>query len=126
MSGNVNKVFIVGNLGHDPELRHTTKGNPVTTLSIATARNVRREGDVWEPTTEWHRAVVWGKTAERCAEYLKKGSRVYVEGALQLRSWKDKDGKPQKTNEIQVRDVQFLGMKPMSEPKVELLSENLT
>jgi single-strand DNA-binding protein len=108
-NGNVNKVIIVGNLGHDPELKQTPKGNSVTTLSIATSRKIKRGDGVWQPATEWHRAVAWGNRAESCVRHLKKGNRVYIEGALQMRNWKGKNGEDRKSTEILVNDIKFLG-----------------
>jgi single stranded DNA-binding protein len=106
---NVNKIILVGNLGQDPELRHTAKGNAVMNLSVATSREVKNpEGDV-RTETSWHRATVWGKRAETCAKYLTKGSRVYLEGELQMKNWTDKDGNLRKSAEIEVDSIKFLG-----------------
>jgi single-strand DNA-binding protein len=110
MAANINKLTIIGNLGHDPELRHTAKGNPVMTLSVATSSKYKTQDDGREiESTEWHRAVVWGKKAENCAQFLKKGNRVYLEGPIRTRSWKDKEGQDKKSTEIQVSNIQFLG-----------------
>jgi single-strand DNA-binding protein len=105
----LNKVFLIGNLGADPEVRYTQSGQAVANFRIATT-------DVWndksgerQERTEWHRIVVWGKQAENCAEYLKKGRPVHVEGRLQTRQWDDKDGKKQYTTEIVADRVTFLG-----------------
>jgi single-strand DNA-binding protein len=107
--GNVNKLILVGYLGHDPELRHTPNGNPVLNLSVATSRELKNaEGEV-RTETVWHRATVWGKTAENCARFLTKGSRVYLEGVLQIKSWTDRNGQPRKSTEIEVENIQFLG-----------------
>jgi single-strand DNA-binding protein len=100
----VNKAIIVGNLGQDPELRHTQAGQAVCELSVATSRKYKDNEE-----TTWHRIVVWGKQAEACAEYLKKGRQVYVEGRLQTRSWNDKDGNKRWITEIVAEQVQFLG-----------------
>lgn len=103
---NVNKVILVGNLGHDPELRYTAKGNAVISFSLATNRGIKNaEG---QEKTYWHRATVWGKRAENCAKYLTKGSSVYIEGELQQKNWTDKDGKNHKSAEILVDDIRFL------------------
>lgn len=107
--GNVNKVILVGHLGQDPELRHTAKGNPVLNLSIATNRDVTNADGEKKEETVWHRATVWGKRAESCAKYLSKGSRVYLEGLLQMKSWTDKDGNARKSAEVMVDDIKFLG-----------------
>jgi single-strand DNA-binding protein len=105
----VNKVILIGNLGRDPELRYTQSGQAVTNFTIATSeRFTDRSGDQQE-RTEWHRIVVWGKTAENCAQYLAKGRSVYVEGRLQTREWEDKEGNKRQTTEISAQRVQFLG-----------------
>ncbi|MGE3263392.1 MAG: single-stranded DNA-binding protein [Bacteriovoracia bacterium] len=108
--GNVSKVIVVGNLGHDPELRYTAKGNAVTTFSLATSRGMKNAAGEKEEKTYWHRATVWGKRAESCAKYLGKGASVYVEGQLELKDWVDKEGKPRKSAEILVDDIRFLTM----------------
>ena len=91
--GSVNKVILVGNLGRDAELRYTPGGAPVATLSLATTEvwNDNTSGQKQEKT-EWHRVVVWGKSAEALSEYLTKGKQIYVEGRLQTRTWDDRDG----------------------------------
>ena len=107
--GNVNKVILVGYLGQHPELRQTAKGNSVMNLSIATSRDLKNaEGEV-RTETSWHRATLWGKRAENCAKYLTKGSRVYLEGVLQMKNWVDKEGNNRKSAEIEVDSIQFLG-----------------
>lgn len=108
---NVNKVILVGNLGQDPELRYTAKGNAVINLSLATTRDVKQAEGEWKEETSWHRAVVWGKRAEVCAEHLRKGSRVYVEGILQPKTWVDKEGVSHRSTEILVDEIKFLGGK---------------
>jgi single-strand DNA-binding protein len=107
--GNVNKIILLGNIGHDPELRYTAKGNPVLTLSVATNRDYKSAEGEQRHETHWHKATVWGKRAETCAKYLVKGSRIYLEGELQMKNWTDKDGNPRKTAEILVDDLRFLG-----------------
>ncbi|NUM89398.1 MAG: single-stranded DNA-binding protein [Bdellovibrionales bacterium] len=106
---NMNRVILMGNLGRDPELRHTAKGNPVVNLSLATTRWRKTEAGESIPETEWHRAIVWGKRAESCAEHLSKGSRVFLEGTIQTRSWEDREGKQRRTSEILVDRIQFMG-----------------
>lgn len=105
----VNKAILLGNLGKDPELRHTQGGKSVTTLRLAT-------NDVWtdgagerQERTEWHTVVVWGRQAENCNQYLKKGRTVYVEGRLQTRKWQDKEGKDRYSTEVVADRVQFIG-----------------
>ena len=85
----VNKVILIGNLGHDPEIKKTSNEVPVTTLSIATTE-MWKDGDGNKQTrTDWHRVVFWRKLAELAGEYIKKGSKIYIEGRLQTRSWVD-------------------------------------
>ena len=105
----VNKVILVGNLGRDPELRYIPSGQAVANFTLATNDRWRdKEGNNQE-RTEWHRIVVWGKSAENCAQYLQKGRSVYVEGRLQTREWEDKDGNKRQTTETIAQTVQFLG-----------------
>ena len=105
----VNKVILVGNLGRDPELRYIPSGQAVANFSLATSDRWRdKEGNNQE-RTEWHRIVVWGKSAENCAQYLQKGRSVYIEGRLQTREWEDKDGNKRQTTETIAQTVQFLG-----------------
>ena len=106
--GSINKVIIIGNLGRDPEMRYTQDQNAVATFSVATsdrwtdrATNERRE------KTEWHRVVCFRRLAEICGEYLHKGSKVYIEGQLQTRSW-EQDGQTRYTTEVVARDMQML------------------
>ena len=90
--GSVNKVILVGNLGRDAELRYTPGGAPVATLNLATTEVWNDKGGQKQEKTEWHRVVLWGKSAESLNEYLVKGKQIYVEGRLQTRQWDDKDG----------------------------------
>ncbi len=107
MSG-INKAILIGNLGRDPELRYTGTGTAVCNFSIATSESYTdRSGDRVE-RTEWHRIVTWDKTAEHCAQYLKKGRKVYVEGRITLNEWEDKEGAKRHTTEIVAQTVQFL------------------
>jgi single-strand DNA-binding protein len=105
----VNKVIVLGNLGRDPELRHTTGGKAVATLSVATNEHWTDQSGERQERTEWHRIVVWGRPAENCAQYLAKGRSVFVEGRLQTRKWEDRDGNDRYTTEIVADSVQFLG-----------------
>jgi len=104
----VNRVTLIGNLGQDPELKSTTGGTAVATLSVATSRSVKKN-DAWEDVTEWHRVKVWGKQAESVAKYCKKGKQLYVEGRLETSKWQDKDGKDRYTTEVVAEVVKFLG-----------------
>jgi single-strand DNA-binding protein len=106
--GSVNKAILVGNLGRDAEMRFTAGGTPVATVSLATTEKFTdREGQKREDT-QWHRIVIWGKTAESLHEYLTKGKQIYVEGRIQTREWTDKEGKPAKTTEIRADKVVLL------------------
>ena len=107
--GSVNKVILIGNLGRDPEVRHTPSGAPVATFSIATNEAWNTREGQREERTEWHRVVAFGKLAEICGQYLKKGKQVYVEGRLQTRSWDDRDGNKRYTTEIVANTMTMLG-----------------
>jgi single-strand DNA-binding protein len=98
--GSVNKVILVGNLGRDAELRYTPGGAPVATLNLATTEVWNDKGGQRQERTEWHRVVLWGKTAESLSEYLTKGKQIYIEGKLQTRQWDDKDGNKRYTTEV--------------------------
>lgn len=100
MARGLNKVMIIGNLGSDPEMRYTPTGRPVTSFGVATSRNwVTSEGEQRE-ATEWFRVVAWGNLAEICNRYLRKGSRVYVEGRLQTRSWENQGQRHYRTEVV--------------------------
>ena len=98
--GSVNKVILVGNLGRDAELRYTPGGAAIATLNMATTEVWNDKAGQRQEKTEWHRVVLWGKSAESLAEYLTKGKQIYVEGRLQTRQWDDKDGNKRYTTEI--------------------------
>src|SRR5690349_7362058 len=98
--GSVNKVILVGNLGRDAELRYKPGGAAVATLNMATTEVWNDKAGQRQEKTEWHRVVLWGKSAESLAEYLTKGKQIYVEGRLQTRQWDDKDGNKRYTTEI--------------------------
>ena len=108
--GSVNKVILVGNLGKDAEVRYTTGGSAVATISVATTEvwNDKSSGERQEKT-EWHRVVIWGKTAENLKDYLTKGKQIYVEGRLQTRKWQDRDGNDKYTTEIRSDRIVLLG-----------------
>ncbi|WP_395377134.1 single-stranded DNA-binding protein [Marinicella sp. W31] len=110
MARGINKVILVGNLGNDPEVRYTTSGSAVTTISLATAESWRdKNTNETQERTEWHRVVFFNRLAEIAGEYLKKGRQVYVEGKLQTRKWQDKDGQDRYTTEIVANEMQMLG-----------------
>ncbi len=109
MAGGVNKVILIGNLGADPEVRFTPGGQAVANFRIATSESWTDKNGQKQERTEWHRIVVWGKLAELCGEYLKKGRQCYVEGRLQTREWTDKENKKNYTTEVVANAVTFLG-----------------
>ena len=114
MSRSLNKVTLIGNLGADPEVRSTSNGARVATLSVATSRRWKGQTGENQEKTEWHRIVLWGKQAESLQEYLVKGKQLYVEGKLQTREW-EKDGIKRYTTEIIVDmqgTMQLLGGRP--------------
>ncbi len=104
----LNKVMIIGRLGADPELRYTQSGSPVASLRIATDENYTDKDGNRVERTEWHRVVVFQRSAENCNQYLRKGSLVYVEGKLTTRKWQDQNGQDRYTTEIRADRVQFL------------------
>lgn len=113
----LNKVMIIGRLGRDPELRYSQSGAPICSLSIATDESYQdRDGNKVE-RTEWHRVSVFQRSAENCANYLAKGSLVYVEGNLQTRKWQDQQGQDRYTTEIRAQRVQFLDRKGERAPQ---------
>ena len=107
----LNRVMIIGHLGADPELRYTQSGSPVATLRIATDESYTDKNGNRVEAVEWHRAIVFQKAAERCNQYLGKGSLVYVEGKLTTRKWQDKNGQDRYSVEIRADRVQFLDRK---------------
>lgn len=107
--GSVNKVILVGNLGRDAELRYTPGGAAVATINMATTEVWNDKAGQRQEKTEWHRVVLWGKSAESLTEYLTKGKQIYVEGRLQTRQWDDKDGNKRYTTEIRGDKIVLLG-----------------
>lgn len=106
----VNKVIVLGNLGRDPELRHTQGGTAVAKLSVATTRKwLNKSTNETQEETEWHRVTAWGKTAELCQKYLVKGRQVYVEGRLRTSSYDAEDGTKRYSTEIVADSVVFVG-----------------
>ena len=105
--GSVNKVILVGNLGRDAEVRFTPSGAPVASFSIATTENWTSKDGQKQEQTEWHRIVLWGKTAETLQPYLTKGKQIYLEGRLQTRQW-EKDGQKHYTTEVKADRIVLL------------------
>lgn len=116
MSG-VNKAIIVGRLGADPESKTLEGGQTVTNMSVATSEKWTDKDGNKQEKTEWTRVTCWGKTAENCAKYLKKGSQAYIEGKLQTRSWDDDQGNKKYMTEVVAQTVQFLDSKSSGESK---------
>ena len=107
--GSVNKAILVGNLGRDAEMRFTSGGTPVATVSLATTERFNdRDGNKKEDT-QWHRIVIWGKTAESIHQYLTKGKQIYVEGRIETKEWTNKEGQKVKSTEIRADKVVLLG-----------------
>ncbi len=126
-SKGINKVILIGNLGQNPEIRYMSNGNTITNLNIATS-------DIWKDKntgenkekTEWHRVILFGKLAEIAAEYLSKGSQVYIEGSLQTRKWQDKKGKDRYITEVVVNmngTMQMLGPKNNNKNKKNIINK---
>lgn len=109
MARSLNKATIIGNLGADPEVRSTSNGTRVATLSVATSRRWTSKTGEQQEKTEWHRVVCWDKLAEVCERYLKKGDRVYAEGRIEYRQWEGQDGQTRYTTEIRAMELIMLG-----------------
>jgi len=110
MARGINKVILVGNLGADPETRAMPSGTTVANLRIATSESWRdKQSGEQQERTEWHRVALFGRLGEIAAEYLKKGSQVYIEGSLRTRKWQDKQGNERYSTEIVASDMQMLG-----------------
>ena len=110
MARGINKVILVGNLGADPETRYMPSGSAVTNLSVATSESWKdKQTGEQKDRTEWHKVVMFDRLAEIAAEYLRKGSQVYIEGKLQTRKWQDRDGNDRWTTEVRASEMQMLG-----------------
>ena len=105
----VNKVILVGNLGADPEVRYSSTGTAVTNFRLATSEKWTNKEGGKETRTDWHRVVAFGKLGEICAEYMRKGKQVYIEGKLRSRSWEDKEGNKRWITEVVASNVVLLG-----------------
>ena len=109
MARGINKAILIGNLGNDPDTRYTQGGSAVTNISLATTSGWRdKDTGEKQERTEWHRVVFFGRLAETAAEFLRKGSRVYVEGRLQTRKWQDQSGNDRYTTEVVANEMQML------------------
>lgn len=116
MARSLNKVMIIGNLGADPEIKYTPNGTAVANLRIATAENRKNKEGEWEERTEWHRIVLYSRLAENAKDYLHKGSKVYIEGRIETRSWEDQSGQKRYMTEIVGNDLMFLDPKGQNAP----------
>ena len=111
----LNKATLLGRIGADPEIKYTQSGQAVCTLNVATNQVWKDEAGVLQTKTDWHRVVAWGKLAEACHEYLKKGSKLYVEGSLHTRQYDDKDGQKKYITEIKMNEMIMLDSRNSSE-----------
>lgn len=112
MARGINKVILVGNVGSDPDMRYLPNGNPVINFSIATSESWKdKQSGEKQERTEWHRIVIFNRLAEIAGEYLRKGSKVYVEGSLRTRKWQDQSGADKYMTEIIVSEMQMLDSK---------------
>ncbi|HEX9916370.1 MAG TPA: single-stranded DNA-binding protein [candidate division Zixibacteria bacterium] len=119
----VNRAILIGNLGRDPDLRYTPSGQPVAKFPIATSERWKDKDGQLQQRTDWHNIVAWGRQAEVCKEYLKKGSPVYIEGRIQSRSYEDKDGNRKYITEIVANRMQMLGRKEEGPSEEEIPPE---
>lgn len=116
----INKVIVLGNLGNDPETRYMPNGNAVTNISIATSESWKdKQSGQDQERTEWHRVVFFNKLAEIAGEYLKKGSKVYIEGQLRTNKWQDQDGNDRYTTEIVANEMQMLDSRGDNAPAAD-------
>lgn len=100
MARGLNKVLLIGNLGADPEIKYSASGTAIANMRLATAENRKNRDGEWEDVTEWHRVIMFGKKAEACKDYLKKGSKIFIEGRIQTNSWDDQGGQKHYMTEI--------------------------
>ncbi len=115
MAKGVNKVFLLGRLGKDPEMRATAGGMTIANFTLATSDRTKDAQGNWQDHTEWHNLVAFQRTAEIVRDYCKKGSQIFVEGKIQTRSWEDKEGHKKYWTEILVNDLSLLDSKPSGE-----------
>ena len=108
MAKSVNKVILVGNVGKDPEIKVASTGNSIATFSLATTDRTKDQNGNWTDRTEWHNLVAFARTAEVVRDYVKRGSKLYIEGRIQTRSWDDKDGQKKYRTEVIVNDLVLL------------------
>jgi single-strand DNA-binding protein len=109
MARGINKAILIGNLGKDPETRYSANGNAISNVTVATNESWKDKSGEMQERTEWHRVVFFNRLAEIAAEYLRKGSTIYVEGRIQTRKWQGQDGQDKYTTEIVASEMQMLG-----------------
>ncbi|MDR1012495.1 MAG: single-stranded DNA-binding protein [Coxiellaceae bacterium] len=127
MARGINKVILIGNLGNDPEVRYIPNGSAVTTISLATSESWRdKQSGELQDRTEWHRVVFFSKLAEIVGEYLRKGSKIYIEGSLRSRKWQDKNGVDRFTVEIIANEMQMLDSRATSNHQEQHHSSKVT
>lgn len=119
----VNKIILLGRLGTEPELKYLPNGSAVCNFTLATSEKYTDKNGEKKENTEWHKIVVWGKIAELCNQYLKKGSQAFIEGKIQTRSYDDKDGNKKYITEINASSVQFLDSKSSDSEMVKSAKE---
>lgn len=118
MSRGINKAILIGNLGADPETKSMPSGTQVANLRVATTDSFKdKQSGEWQERTEWHRVALFGRLAEVAGEYLKKGSKVYIEGSIRTRKWQDKNGEDRYSTEIIGNEMQMLDSRGESRPK---------
>ncbi len=116
MARGLNKVLLIGNLGADPDIKYSASGTAIANFNVATAERRKNRDGEWEDYTEWHRVVMFGKLAEICKDYLRKGSKIFIEGRLQTRSWEDKSGQKKYMTEVVGSQMVMLDPKSQSAP----------
>jgi single-strand DNA-binding protein len=125
MAKSVNKVILLGNVGQDPEVKYTPSGVPVARLSLATNERFKDKNDQWQDRTEWHSIVAWQRLAEIVGEYVRKGTKLYIDGKLQTTSWQDRQsGEKKYRTEIVARDIILLGSRENGEKGGAIESPN--
>lgn len=122
--GSVNKVMLIGNLGSDPELRFTPSGVQVANFSLATSESWTDKSGERQERTEWHRIVLWRRLAEVAGQYLKKGSKIFIEGKLQTRSWEDPNGQKRYTTEVIANSMEMLDGNQVATAEVDMAYSN--
>ncbi|MCD6450848.1 MAG: single-stranded DNA-binding protein [Acidobacteria bacterium] len=125
MARGLNRVFLIGRLGRDPELRSTPTGQQVANFTLATDEVWLDKNNQWQQRTEWHRIVAWGRLAEFSHQYLAKGKLVFVEGRLQSRSWEDREGNKRTTTEIRANRIIILEKKGETVPEEEVIPDEV-